>query len=110
MGRLSLWWRRAYRELQGRMYLSPPVATGTPCTKEEPADIPHYNTDPEAGRPYQTTGDATNTSPAGYAGDVHRMPDYSAVAIRGDDLSAPEKVSVTDPKIAKSHTTFYNKQ
>merc|ERR1719327_1615732 len=37
--------------------------TGTPCTREEPADIPHYNTDPEAGRPYQTTGDLTATSP-----------------------------------------------
>ena len=82
--------------------------TGTPCTREEPADIPHYNTDPEAGRPYQTTGDITHTSPAGWSGDDHRMPDYSAV--QGDDLSAPEKVHTIDPKIAKSHTTFYNKQ
>ena len=84
--------------------------TGTPCTREEPADIPHYNTDPEAGRPYQTSGDITHTSPAGWAGDDHRMPDYSAVAVQGDDLSAPEKVHTIDPKIAKSHTTFYNKQ
>merc|ERR1712086_169867 len=82
--------------------------TGTPCTREEPADIPHYNTDPEAGRPYQTSGDITHTSPAGWSGDDHRMPDYSAV--QGDDLSAPEKVHTIDPKIAKSHTTFYNKQ
>ena len=82
--------------------------TGTPCTREEPADIPHYNTDPEAGRPYQTSGDITHTSPAGWSGDDHRMPDYSAV--QGDDLSPPEKVHTIDPKIAKSHTTFYNKQ
>merc|ERR1712070_521731 len=82
--------------------------TGTPCTREEPADIPHYNTDPEAGRPYQTTGDLTHTSPAGWAGDDHHMPDYAAV--QGDDLSAPEKVHTLDPKIARTHTTFYNKQ
>jgi len=26
--------------------------SGTPCTKEEPDAVPHYNTDPTAGRPY----------------------------------------------------------
>merc|ERR1719352_149091 len=37
---------------------------GTACTREEPgSDIPHYNSDPEAGRPYQTTGDNTHTAP-----------------------------------------------
>jgi len=35
--------------------------TGTPCLQDEPADIPHYNTDPTAGRPYATTGDRTRT-------------------------------------------------
>ena len=35
--------------------------TGTPCLQDEPADIPHYNTDPVAGRPYATTGDRTRT-------------------------------------------------
>jgi hypothetical protein len=35
--------------------------TGTPCTAEEVASIPHYNTDPTAGRPYATTGDITRT-------------------------------------------------
>merc|ERR1719352_844812 len=35
--------------------------TGTPCLQAEPADIPHYNTDPTAGRPYATTGDRTRT-------------------------------------------------
>ena len=37
--------------------------TGAPCTREEPAAIPHYNTDPTAGRPYQTSGDITPTHP-----------------------------------------------
>ena len=37
--------------------------TGAPCTREEPAAIPHYNTDPVAGRPYQTSGDITPTHP-----------------------------------------------
>ena len=35
--------------------------TGTPCNQEEAASIPHYNTDPTAGRPYATTGDRTRT-------------------------------------------------
>ena len=34
---------------------------GTPCNQESPASIPHYNTDPTAGRPYATTGDRTRT-------------------------------------------------
>jgi len=34
---------------------------GTPCNQAEPASIPHYNTDPTAGRPYATTGDRTRT-------------------------------------------------
>ncbi len=37
---------------------------GVPCTREEPAAIPHYNTDATAGRPYQTSGDITATHPA----------------------------------------------
>merc|ERR1711957_59297 len=28
----------------------------------------------------------------------------------GDDLNDPEKVSTLDPKIAKTHTTFYNQK
>ena len=35
--------------------------TGTPCIQEEVTAIPHYNTDPIAGRPYATTGDITRT-------------------------------------------------
>ena len=34
---------------------------GTPCVKEEVTSIPHYNIDPKAGRPFETTGDLTNT-------------------------------------------------
>merc|ERR1719183_2357713 len=85
--------------------------SGTPCTREEPADIPHYNTDPQAGRPYQTSGDLTHATPPEWKGDNHNTPDSGRFAqVSGDDLSAPEKVHVIDPKIAKTHTTFYNKQ
>jgi len=38
--------------------------TGTPCTQEEPDKVPHYKTDPTAGRPYATTGDLTATHPS----------------------------------------------
>merc|ERR1712167_163339 len=38
--------------------------TGTPCTMEEPDKIPHYNTDPVAGRPYSTSGNLTPFDPA----------------------------------------------
>ena len=34
---------------------------GIPCKQEEVTSIPHYNTDPTAGRPYATTGDRTRT-------------------------------------------------
>ena len=73
---------------------------GAPCTRDEPAAIPHYNTDPTAGRPYATTGDITPTYPGG---DLVQLR-------KDDDLSAPEKVHVLDPKIAKQHTTFYGQQ
>ena len=36
-----------------------PASSG--CIRAEPDDIDHYNEDPVAGRPYQTTGDQTNT-------------------------------------------------
>merc|ERR1711934_733427 len=47
---------------------------GTPCTREEPAEVPHYNTDPVAGRPYQTSGDLTHTTPPAWKGDDHNTP------------------------------------
>merc|ERR1719199_1476406 len=37
---------------------------GAPSTREEPAAVPHYNTDATAGRPYATTGDLTASDPA----------------------------------------------
>ena len=37
---------------------------GTPCTREEPASIPHYNTEPTAGQRYQDTGNLTPTHPS----------------------------------------------
>ncbi len=90
--------------------------TGTPCERDEPAAIPHYNTDPKAGRPYQTTGDIT---PA----DVTPLdaPKAAAlIALNGDgDAKAaekvklpnePEKVSILDTAIAKTHTTFYGQK
>lgn len=74
---------------------------GTPCTREEPTEVPHYNTDPLAGRPYQTTGDNLPTHP----------PDAppAAVVLQFDKTGYPdpEKVLVLDPKIARTHTSFY---
>ena len=32
------------------------------CIRDEPKSIPHYNRDPKAGRPYETTGDLTRNS------------------------------------------------
>eukprot|EP00356_Strombidium_inclinatum_P005659 CAMPEP_0170492806 /NCGR_PEP_ID=MMETSP0208-20121228/12890_1 /TAXON_ID=197538 /ORGANISM="Strombidium inclinatum, Strain S3" /LENGTH=203 /DNA_ID=CAMNT_0010768621 /DNA_START=9 /DNA_END=620 /DNA_ORIENTATION=+ len=71
--------------------------TGTPCTKEEPASIPHYNTDPTSGRAYETTGDLTRTS---------------LTMLQGDDAAAaePEKVSVLDTPHARTHTTYYGQR
>merc|ERR1719389_1220100 len=43
-----------------------PASSG--CIRAEPDSIPHYNDDPVAGRPYQTTGDQTHTEQVpGYA-------------------------------------------
>ena len=69
--------------------------SGTPCTREEPADVPHYNTDPTAGRPYQTTGDITPTHPS--------------LAQLNDDVvpAEPEKVHVLESPHARTHTTYY---
>ena len=36
--------------------------TGTPCIKDTTATIPSYDSNPEQGRPYTTTGDLTPTS------------------------------------------------
>ena len=99
--------------------------SGAPCTREEPAAIPHYNTDPTAGRPYQTSGDITPTHPAdpvaaapaalklSQADPAPAAPAKAeaaaAAAPKADTKGypAPEKVLTLDPKIARTHTTFY---
>ena len=112
---------------------------GTPCTREEPASIPHYNTEPTAGQRYGTTGNETPSHPSAldppgsplYWGGPANNPAPAAVAViqlQGvDDKGAnqkatagvrakfdkkgypqPEKVLVLDPKIARTHTTFYS--
>merc|ERR1711865_893307 len=81
-------------------------ASGTPCTKEEPAAIPHYNTEPTAGQPYQTSGNITPTHPSA----LDPPAPISAALKAGFDNKGypqPEKVLVLDPKIARTHTTFY---
>ena len=112
--------------------------TGAPCTREEPAAIPHYNTDPTAGRPYQTSGDITPThppDPAPATATVQKKavklaqeepaapakaaapaaPAKAADAAPAKEASnggypAPEKVLTLDPKIARTHTTFYGQK
>jgi len=81
---------------------------GTPCTVEEPKTVPKYTDNPTAGSQYQTTGNLSPTSPGGHswAGDAP----YNAAHVMWSANDAPEKVSVTETKIAKSHTTFYNKK
>lgn len=88
--------------------------TGTPCTREEPASIPHYNTDPTAGRAYATSGDLTHMDPS----PPQSSQTVLQLEVEGDDGAAkdakavppPEKVSVLDPKICKTHTSFYGQQ
>jgi len=82
--------------------------SGTPCTREQPDDIPHYNTDPVAGRPYQTSGDITPTSPE--ATTAHSWPaSQSFVQIKEDPVPSPEaeKVSVLQTPYGHTHTSFY---
>jgi len=86
--------------------------TGTPCTLEEPAAIPHYNTDPLAGRPYATTGDTLGVAARDLSGTTNpnsNMGNQSFNQQSAPDAGYPEaeKVHVLDPKIARTHTTFY---
>merc|ERR1711990_1122477 len=82
--------------------------SGTPCTKEEPDAVPHYNTDPTAGRPYQTSGDITATSPE--ATSAHSWP-ASQTLVQTEDDAVPsaeaEKVSVLQTPYGHTHTSFY---
>jgi hypothetical protein len=81
--------------------------SGTPCTREQPAAVPHYNTDPTAGRPYQTSGDITATSPE--ATSAHSWPaSQTLVQMKDDAVSAEaEKVSVLQTPYGHTHTSFY---
>ena len=82
--------------------------SGTPCTREEPADIPHYNTDTKAGRPYQTTGDITKTSPE--ATSANSWPASQTFVELADDAvvsAEAEKVSTLQTPYGHTHTSFY---
>jgi len=76
---------------------------GTPCERAQPDNIPHYNTDPTAGRPYETTGDLTRNA-------LHQR--RQALAQEDDedvqlsDVGA-EKVSILQTPVAFGHTTYY---
>jgi len=105
-------------------------AAGTPCTREEPASIPHYNTEPTAGQPYQDSGNITPTHPsvldppapisaALLQAEADPAPEGGANRAATADVRKgfdnkgypqPEKVLVLDPKIARTHTTFYSQQ
>ena len=103
-------------------------ASGTPCTKEEPASIPHYNTEPTAGQPYQDSGNLTPThpsaldppapisaallqaDPAPEAGANQKATAAVKAGFNNKGYPQPEKVLVLDPKIARTHTTFYSQQ
>ena len=81
--------------------------SGTPCTREEPASVPHYNTDPQAGRPYQTSGDVGATSPE--ATSAHSWPaSQTFVQLKADPVDdGAEKVSVLQTPYGHVHTSFY---
>merc|ERR1711990_971276 len=81
--------------------------SGTPCTREEPDSIPHYNTDATAGRPYQTSGDITKTSPE--ATSAHSWPaSQTFVQLKESPVSdEAEKVSVLQTPYGHTHTSFY---
>merc|ERR1719265_2516031 len=63
-----------------------PASSG--CIRDEPDDIPHYNEDPTAGRPYQTTGDQQETevvpapSPYGLPNDPSQFGDQNGDSSR----------------------------
>merc|ERR1711988_1883845 len=78
--------------------------SGTPCTKEQPDDIPHYDTDPTAGRPYQTSGDITTTSPE--ATSAHSWPASQTLVQMNEPPveDGAEKVSVVQTPYGHTHT------
>merc|ERR1711971_1348893 len=48
-----------------------------PILQDEPADIPHYNTDATAGRPYATTGDRTTETGLGHYPNPPNHADFN---------------------------------
>merc|ERR1719454_1551574 len=96
---------------------------GTPCTHEEPDSIPHYNTDPVAGRPYATTGDISSSAPEPMSS--HSWPasqehptetgpitqNWVQLKASPDSYAAvsdeAEKVSDLQTSYGHTHTTFY---
>merc|ERR1712167_494019 len=95
--------------------------SGTPCQQAEPAAIPHYNTNPVAGRPYSTTGDGQNSNDhtaGGRPTAADAVPMQKAALLQMDAEFDPkydfkyesgqaEGVHVLQTKHARSHTTFY---
>ena len=79
--------------------------SGTPCTREEPDSVPHYNTDPQAGRPYQTSGDITKTSPE--ATSANSWPASQTFVQLPPVEDEAEKVSVLQTPYGHTHTSFY---
>ena len=74
---------------------------GGSCHRSEPKSIPHYNRDPHAGRPYETTGDLTRNSLS-----QTNQKKLEQALLELEDVEA-EKVSVLQTPIAGGHTTFY---
>ena len=74
---------------------------GGSCHRSEPHAIPHYNHDPHAGRPYETTGDLTRNSLS-----QTNQKKLEQALLELEDVEA-EKVSVLQTPIAGGHTTFY---
>ena len=74
-----------------------PASTG--CIRSEPDDIPHYNEDPTAGSPYQTTGDQQETevvpapSPYGLPNDPSQFGDQNGDSSRHVDADYADSVS-----------------
>merc|ERR1712032_1642972 len=64
--------------------------SGTPCTKEQPEEVPHYNTAPQAAT-------------------AHSWPaSQSLVQMQGEPVSdEAEKVSVLQTPYGHTHTSFY---
>jgi len=74
--------------------------SGTPCNVVAPAAIPAYQTEPTAGQPYATTGNVLPPVEASKEG-LHSL---------AQKLGEPDGVLTLDPKIARVHTTFYDKK